>query len=236
VFNAGMLPRSRSIVVAGAVVALLGSLALAGSASARIIEIGDVEPAIESTCPGTPCVAVSRTTGYQAQVVKRKRSFLVPADGRIVAWTIGLGDPNPDQMGYFDQRFGEASASLTIMRRNKFRRKRLIHRVVGRSPVQRLTPYFGQSVQFPLATSLPVKKGFVVALTVPTWAPALTALTSDGSLWRASRAEGRCKNTSTQTAQTDIGDRVKYGCKYPARLNYSATLITSPTPTADPGD
>ena len=110
---------------------LLPSLVLAAPASARIIEIGAVEPAIESTCPGTPCVAVSRTTGYQAQVVSRKRSFLVPADGRIVAWTIGLGDPNSDQMGYFDQRFGEASASLTVMRRNKFRSKRLIHRVVG---------------------------------------------------------------------------------------------------------
>ena len=228
--------RSLSTVFVGAVLAALASLALAGPASARIIEIGDVEPAIQSTCPGTPCVALSRTTGYQAQVVKRKRSFLVPADGRIVAWTIGLGDPNPDQVGYFDQRFGEASASLTVMRRNKFRRKRLIHRVIGRSPVQRLAPYFGQSVQFPLATSIPVKKGFVVALTVPTWAPALTALTSDGSLWRASRAEGRCRNTSRQTAQTDIGDRVKYGCKYPARLNYSATLITSPTPSAGSGD
>ena len=235
VFNAGMLPRPRSTVTTGALLAALVSLALAAPASARIIEIGDVAPAIQSTCPDTPCVAMSRTTGYQAQVVKRKRSFLVPADGRIVAWTIGLGDPNADQMGFFDQRFGEASASLTIMRRNKFRRKRLIHRVVGRSPVQRLTPYFGQKVQFPLATSIPVKKGFVVALTVPTWAPALTALSDDGSLWRASRAEGRCRNTSRQTAQTDIGDRVKYGCKYPARLNYSATLITSPTPSADRG-
>lgn len=231
--------RPRSIAVTGALAALAASLAvlvLAAPASARIIEIGAVEPAIASTCPGTPCVALSRTTGYQAQVVKRKRSFLVPADGRIVAWSIGLGAPNADQLAYFDSRFGAASASLTVMRRNKFRKKRLIHRVVARSPVQSLTPYFGQKVQFPLATSLPVKKGFVVALTVPTWAPALTALTSDGSLWRASRAENRCRNTSRQTAQTDVGDRVKYGCKYPARLNYSATLITSPTPTAGSAD
>jgi hypothetical protein len=236
VFNAGMPHRPRSTAVAGAFAALVALLVLAAPASARIIEIGAVEPAIESTCPGAPCVAVSRTTGYQAQVVKRKRSFLVPADGRIVAWTIGLGAPNADQLAYFDSRFGAASASLTVMRRNKFRKKRLIHRVVGRSPVQSLAPYFGQKVQFPLATSIPVRKGFVVALTVPTWAPALTALTSDGSLWRASRAEGSCRNTSRQTAQRDIGDRVKYGCKYPARLNYSATLITSPTPTAGPGD
>jgi hypothetical protein len=230
VFNAGMLPRSRLIVLAGALtlVALVG----AAPASARIIEIGAASSAVTSTCPATPCVAVSRTTGYQAQVVNRKRSYLVPADGRIVAWTIGLGSPTADQTAFFDSRVGEASASLTILRRNKFKRKRLIHRVVGSTPVQPLARYFGQRVQFPLATSLRVRKGFVVALTVPTWAPALSQVTTDGSLWRASRAENRCRSVTRQTAQTDIGDRVRYECKYPERLNYSATLITSPTPNA----
>jgi hypothetical protein len=222
--------RSRSIFIAGA---LLAALVCAAPASARIVEVGAAGPAVESTCPGSPCVAVSRTTGYQAQVVRRKYSYVVPADGRIVAWTIGLGDPDARQIDFFEANFGRASAGLTIMRRNKFRGKRLIHRVVGQSPIQQLAPYFGQEVQFPLATSLPVKKGFVVALTVPTWAPALTGLLSDGSLWRASRSERRCGDTDRQTAQTDVGDRVLYGCKYPARLNYSATLITTPTPNDD---
>ncbi len=62
--------------------------------------------------------------------------------------------------------------------------------------------YFGQTVQFPLGRSLTVKKGYVVALTVPTWAPALTQLLDDGSSWRASRAKDKCNDTDTQTAQT----------------------------------
>lgn len=221
---------TKTLVAAGA---LLSALLLAAPASARIVEIGATGPAINSTCPGNPCVAVSRTTGYQAQVVKRKYSYVVPAHGRIVAWSIGLGNPDAAQIDFFESRFGEASAGLTVMRRNKFRRKRLIHRVVARTPIQPLSRFFGQRVQFPLHTSLRVRKGFVVALTVPTWAPSLTGLLSDGSAWRASRAAGRCDDTDRQTAQTDIGDRVRYACKYSARLNYSATLITDPTPNPE---
>ncbi len=51
--------------------------------------------------------------------------------------------------------------------------ERYFGRVTAASPLQTLTPYFGQTVQFPLTTSLEVKKGDIVALTVPTWAPAL---------------------------------------------------------------
>ena len=83
---------------------------------------------------------------------------------------------------------------------------------------------------FPLATSIPVKKGYVVALTVPTWAPALTQSLTDGSSWRASRAKGRCDDTDAQTAQTRTGQRTQYRCLYKARLTYSATLITNPRP------
>ena len=99
------------------------------------------------------------------------------------------------------------------------------------SPVLPLAPYFGQTVQFPLGRTLNVKKGYVIALTVPTWAPALTPLLTDKSAWRASRAEGKCNDTSTQTAQLALKDVAQYRCLYKARLIYSATLITRPAPT-----
>jgi hypothetical protein len=85
-------------------------------------------------------------------------------------------------------------------------------------------------VQFPLGRSLNVKKGYVVALSVPTWAPALTALLDDGSSWRASRALDACDDTERQTAQLQLGGLTQYRCLYKARLTYSATLITRPTP------
>jgi hypothetical protein len=218
-----MLHRLRPIVAAGVA---LAALACAAPASARIIEIGAAPPEATPTCPSTPCLAVSRTTGYQAKVVDSRSTYIVPADGRIVAWTISLGNPDKRQIDFFESNYGESSAGLSILRRGK----RLYHRVIAQSPVQRLQSYFGQKVQFPLETSIAVKKGQVVALTVPTWAPALTQLLSDGSSWRASRAKGKCGDTDTQTAQTRMGQRTQYRCLYKARLTYSATLITTPKP------
>ena len=221
------MPLRLRIIVAGAV---LAALTCAAPASARIIEVGSAPPDATPTCPSSPCLAVSRTTGYQAKVVDSRSVFIVPANGRIVAWTISLGKPNTRQIDFFDSNYGEASAGLTILRRGK----RLYHRVMGESPIEKLQPYFGQKVQFPLTTSIPVKKGYVVGLTVPTWAPALTQLLDNGSAWRASRAKGKCDNTDTQTAQTRLKQRTQYRCLYRAQLTYSATLITSPRPNKKP--
>jgi hypothetical protein len=218
-----MPPSLRLIAAAGAVLTVL---ACAAPASARIVEIGAAAAEATPSCPSSPCLAVSRTTGYQAKVVDSRQAYIVPAGGRIVAWTISLGNPDERQIDYFKGLYGDASASLTILRRGE----RLYHRVIAATPVQPLQSYFGQKVQFPLERSIPVKKGYVVALTVPTWAPALTQLLDDGSSWRASRAKGRCADTDSQTAQTRVGQRTQYRCLYRARLTYSATLITTPKP------
>jgi hypothetical protein len=218
-----MLHRPRLIAAAGT---LLAALVLAAPASARIIEIGATGTQATPTCPSTPCFAVSRTTGYQAKVVDSRSAYLVPRNGKIVAWTITLGSPDERQIEFFDGNFGESSAGLTILRRGK----RLFHRVIGQTPVMDLQPYFGQTVQFPLDRSIRVRRGQVVALTVPSWAPALTQSVDDGSSWRASRAKGKCADTDSQTAQTRMGDRTQYRCLYKARLTYSATLITDPRP------
>jgi hypothetical protein len=218
-----MLHRPRLIAAVGA---LLAALVCAAPASARIIEIGATATPATPTCPSSPCLAVSRTTGYQAKVVDSRAAYVVPRNGKIVAWTISLGSPDQRQIEFFEDNYGEASAGLTVLRRGK----RLFHRVMGSSPVVNLQSYFGQTVQFPLDRSISVKRGQVVALTVPTWAPALTQLVEDGSSWRASRAKNRCNDTDSQTAQADTGDRTQYRCLYRARLTYSATLITDPRP------
>jgi hypothetical protein len=217
-----MLLRQRTIVAAGTVVA---ALACAAPASARIIDIGG-KPGATPSCPAAPCYALSRTTGYQAKAVDSRSAYVVPRTGRIVAWRIGLGNPNQRQIDFFTSRFGAASAQLTVLRVGK----RLYRRVMGQSPSVKLEPYFGRSVQFPLESSIPVRRGQVIALTVPTWAPALTQVLNDGSSWRASRPKGKCSDTDTQTAQTKLNVRTQYRCLYRARLTYSATLITNPRP------
>jgi hypothetical protein len=206
----------------------LALLASAAPAQAKIIEIGKTADAQGTpTCPTSPCLAVSRTTGYQVKVGARRGLFTVPADGRLVAWSISLGNPNAKQIAFFDKGYGKSSAGITVLRPGK----RLFARVLAASPVEQLSPYFGQTVQFPLDTSIPVKKGSVIALTVPTWAPALTPLLGDGSSWRASRGKGACNDTETQTAQTKNHQLTQYRCLYKARITYSATLITAPAAT-----
>jgi hypothetical protein len=201
-------------------------LVLAGPAQARIVEIGKADEQAVPTCPASPCLAVSRTTGYQVKVGDKRGLYTVPADGKIVAWSVALGNPNAKQIDFFDKGYGAASAGISVLRQGK----RLFSRVLGASPIQRLQPYFGQTVQFPLATAIDVKKGNVVALTVPSWAPALTQLLDDGSSWRASRPKDACDDTDTQTAQLRPRALTQYRCLYRARLAYTATLITTPKP------
>jgi hypothetical protein len=208
--------------------ALVAALVTAAPAPAKIVEVGrtDATPA----CPASPCLAVSKTTGYQIKVADERGSFVVPEDGKIVAWSIALGKPTDEQIAFFDKGLGgPASARLTILRAGTT----LYSRVVSQSPVQPLAPFFGQTVQFPLGRALNVKKGYVIALTVPTWAPALTPLLTDHSSWRASRAEGKCDDTGTQTAQNALKQVAQYRCLYKARLTYSATLVTRPVPNPE---
>jgi len=212
------------------ILAAVLALAAASPASAAIVEVGKIAAEHAPSCPATPCLAVSRTTGYQAKVGADRGLFVIPQDGKIVAWTITLGKPGPRQIKFFDENLGgESAARITILRPGK----KLFSRVTGQGPLQQLAPYFGTTVQFPLGRALNVRKGYLVALTVPTWAPALAVGLGNDSSWRASRARGRCDNTSAQTAQQTLGQNVQYRCLYrTARLTYSATLITTPKPPA----
>jgi hypothetical protein len=222
VLNAGMQRTFSRLFL----LAVAAALVLPGVASAKIIEIGDVGAAATPSCPGSPCEVVSRTTAYQFRVGATRKLFKAPADGRIVAWTITLGTPGKKQRTFFEENLGGvAQAGITVLKPGA----RYFARVTASSPLSTLTPYFGQTVQFPLATSLPVLKGQVVALTVPTWAPALALGLGKDYTWRASRPKTACDDTQTQSAQSDVGDLAQYKCAYrTARLAYSATLITNP--------
>ncbi len=214
---------------------VLAALVLPASAPARVIEVGTAFTELPPpSCPSNPCFAVSRTTGYQAKVGDQRGLFQVPADGRIVAWTIRLAQPNPTQLDFFRSRLGgDPQAGISVLRTGA----RLFGRVVAASPVQTLTPYLGQTVQFPLERSIPVRRGSTIALTVPTWAPALSIGLGSDTSWRASRPRGQCDDTETQTAQTTIRALTQYRCLYQrVRLSYSATLITNPEPTAPASD
>jgi hypothetical protein len=217
---------------------LLAGLALAlvlvapTTAAARILEVGEVATKAVPSCPTSPCEVISRTTAYQTRIAATKNMFVVPADGRIVAWSITLGKPGRKQQKFFEENLGgPAQAGITILKSGD----RYYGRVLAQGTLQTLTPYFGQTVQFPLATTLAVKKGSIVALSVPTWAPALGLGLARDNVWRASRDVDACDDTQTQSAQIDLNDLSRYKCFYrTARIAYSATLITTPKPPKEP--
>ena len=220
--------KSRHLLIAS--LAAAAALGVPATAGAEIVEIGAVQPPPPPSCPARPCLAVSRTTGYQAKVGTTKAPMAVPKTGRIVAWTITLGNPGAQQTTFFNQRLGgEAEAQITIIDP----RRKLRSRVVAQGQPQKLQPYFGTTAQFALQTSLRVRQGQVVALTVPTWAPALAVGLGGDTSWRASRGRGKCEDTSAQTAQLGPNQLAQYFCLYrTARLTYSATLIPDPAKAA----
>lgn len=219
----------RSPFTALALAGTLG-LALPAIAPAELSELGTPEAGTAPACPAKPCLAISRTTGYQVKVGDKRALYTVPKDGRIVAWTITLGKPGASQTKYFNENLGgESTAQLTVLRPGN----KLYARVLAQGEPQKLAPYFGSTVQFPLEKSIPVSKGNIVALTVPTWAPALAVGQPATSSWRGSRGKGECDSFSKPTAQTKTGNVARWYCLYKtARLTYAATIVSTPEPTA----
>jgi hypothetical protein len=231
VFNAGMSRSFRHAAVA-AWAAAVGVAVVASPAAAEIIEVGDTEADNAPSCPESPCQAVSRTTGFQVRVGEERDAFVIPQDGRIVAWSISLGSPDERQTSFFEDSLGgPARAGITVLRTDD----RNFGRVVGRSGVRGLKPYFGTTVQFAMQNSIPVKAGYRVALTVPTWAPALALGLGEDAAWRAVRPDNDRTDTENQAAQLAVGLLGRYRCVYrTARLTYSATLIPDPPKAATP--
>jgi hypothetical protein len=222
----GVMTRSKKTAVA--VTAAL--LALPAAGYAAISEIGDAGGDVKPACPGSPCRAIPRTTGFQVKVGDERAVNEIKQDGRIVAWTLTLGKPGPKQTAFFNENLGgESQAQLTIIRPGKH----LYFRVMAQGEPIKLQPYFGQKVQIPLEKSIPVKKGWIVAVTVPTWAPALALDQPGTTSWRASRSKGKCDDFNSQSAQTQTNNVVRFYCLYrTARLAYSATIVSDPKPTA----
>jgi len=214
------------------VIGVLGlALALPAAAPATLAEVGVLPattPATVASCPSTPCLAVSRTTGFQVKVGSNKNPLSAPRAGSIVAWTITLGKPSASQIKFFNSaEGGPAEAGIAILRAQK--KPNLTYKLIASGPTVKLEPYFGKTAQFPLETTIPVKKGDVVALSVPTWAPALALGFGNDTSWRASRQKSQCTSTSSQTVQTSVGSSLQYFCLYQtARLTYSATLVSTP--------
>lgn len=205
--------------------ALVVSLAAAASpASAKSYELGATADAVTPSCPET-CFVVTRTTALQVRSGATKYPTTAPKSGRVVAFTLQLGELTDKQISFFNTTYGGTSrVQLTVLRGKPKR----FYEVVATTGTFRIQPFFGTTVTFPLKTTLAVRKGDVIALTVPTWAPVLAVNLAKENGWRASRPDA-CNNLVDQTAQMLLADEAQYKCLYQtARVTYSALLIETP--------
>lgn len=247
VFNAFMdrnvhlfarLHRMSVVVAAVTFTAVLAVAIGTATAAPKTTVLGAAAPATPS-CPDS-CQAIGKTTGFQTSIGKKVDPFVAPVTGKVVAWSIKLASPSDKQLEFFRGFFGgEPQARISVLKpiQNQIKAGKPIYKLRSQSPMEELTPHLGTTITFAVQAPLAVRRGQIVALTVPTWAPAFAVGQSKTTAWSASRKKGKCTNADDiklGTGHETIGQDRSYGCSYKtARLLYSATVVADPGAAPD---
>ncbi|MEX2194504.1 MAG: hypothetical protein WD844_04385 [Thermoleophilaceae bacterium] len=205
------------------ILAVIGAaLGAPAAAEARVVELGASASPPPVSCPDN-CQAIGRVTGYQLRAGTERSPFKVDRRGKIVAFSVTLGNPDQEQVEFFNDLFGGPSqVQLVILRPGSKRR----HRLTGRSEVFEVNDYFGSTPTFVLSRPVTVRRGYVVALSVPTWIPSFAVGLPESDVWRSSRDPGSCDDVRQHADQTRRGSLRTYGCIYrTAQLLYTATFV-----------
>jgi hypothetical protein len=220
-----------AVVVAACVVLIaLAASPDASNAARKVTVLGATNATPRPACPSSPCEAIGSVTGFQVTAGAVRRPFRAPYNGKIVAWNITLSKPKASQMSFFNDFYDSPpQARIAVLKLVTGSSGPPRYKLLRQSPTVVLTPYLGKSPMFALDRPLTVRAGNVVALTIPTWAPAFAVGLGDDSGWRASRQPGKCTRTTDiqqSRPQQKIGGEKRYGCFYrTARLLYTATLV-----------
>jgi hypothetical protein len=217
-----------ALAAALAAATLLAVTSDAGAARAKTLGTTDRAPAPE--CPRSPCEAVGRTTGFQLMADGERAPFKVRESGSLVAWAIDLSKPRESQRSFFGDFYESTqlgtspTARISVIKRAGDGRQ---YKLKGQSPIVDLTSSLGSRQTFTLTDPLRLRKGDMVALTIPTWAPAFAVdLAGRANRWRSSRNDGECTSRGDirkGKPQQNVGSEREYGCDYSgARLLYWA--------------
>jgi hypothetical protein len=218
------------------------ALALAPSASARVVELGAVPNGnVMPSCPADPCEAAVRVTALQGRIAGgRKNPYYIRRDGYIVAFTVQLSKPSDEQIAFFNDNFGTPpQVRLSVLRRGDTRKTRLNYRLISQSDIIDVDRYLGSRPTFVLDPPLRVKKTNWIAITVPTWAPIFANNLTSSDWWRSSRTKDHCEppRSLDQFALQELRKVSVFGCTYhKARLLYTATYVPDPQPTVKTDD
>lgn len=221
-------------LAAAALIAVLAcALALlpgaAGGAPRKVTVLGQTQSTPSPACPQSPCEAVGSVTGFQARAGTVAKPFVAPYKGKIVAWTLSLSKPKSSQMNFFNNFYGSPPEARISVIRQVPKKSPPRYQVLRQGPTENLSAFLGGDVMFALDQPLNIRQGDIVALTIPTWAPAFAVGLTDSSGWRASRKTGKCTKTADikdSRPQQKVGSKKQYGCFYKtARLLYTATVV-----------
>jgi hypothetical protein len=237
----------------------MAAVAVPAVASAANLQVGVTTSALISpTCPadaqGDNCrILLTQVTAYETLGDGVADPDTIKQSGVISSFTLGLTSTQtitPTILATEDQKYGgQPEAQLTALIPTGTAASPS-YRVVAQSEVVKLRSELGQVAEFPLTTPLPVVRGEVLALTIPTWAPVLAIeQTATQFSYSQSRAKSMittkvatktgtktervssCNTSSTvNLAQVVVGELSNYTCNFPgARIEYSALEITTPS-------
>jgi hypothetical protein len=237
-----MIDMKRSSLVSAPAIAI-GLLLVPAAAYAAIVELGatTATPLVSYMCPTTikpaSCtIILTRATALETVRDRNSYPTKVTKAGNIVAFTVGLSRLSTNtstarsDISFLDHTYGGTTQVAITVLKQVGRQSQRRWQVVAQSPIFHVQPYLGEVVQFPLATSIPVVPGEVIALTTPTWAPVLVInQPSSRFAYRQSRS-ANCNNPpSSSQAQLRMNQSATYTCNYPGtRVEYSATEVTAP--------
>jgi hypothetical protein len=171
-----------------------------------------------------------RQTGFQAKVGTTKSITTAPTDGDIVAWTLPLAAVSAAQVTDVNSRYGGAPRVAIVILAPL---GKSMFKVVQKGPLLDVTKYLGTTPTFALPTALPIKKGQIVGITVPTWAPVIQLGLGADTSWRSTRPVKDVvqENFASQRALVGNATTGSFAALYQrARLTYSATFVPTPIP------
>jgi hypothetical protein len=186
------------------------------------------------------CQVVGSVTGFQQMAAGKRHRFTMPKTGKIVAWSVDVANPNhyeekafgsPDFFGT-KALGGDPTARLAVLKKEPHSHMKLVRQ----SATVDLESSEGTKQFITLHKPLKAKKGSIIGITFPTWAPVLAfnSKVAKHNSWRASRKSGKCQSSNPDEnrqlainakPQTKEGSVREYGCSYNGRILYWAYYV-----------
>jgi hypothetical protein len=233
-----------ALAFAALCVALVGVVAVSLAGAKQALVLGKTRHTPAPDCPKDtaqrPCEGIGSVTGFPLVADGERRPMNVHHNGKLVAWAIDLSRPKKSQRNFFgslfkSSRYGKTPTARIAVIKHKGRTK---YKLLRQSPVVKLAGALGHKQLFTLDRPLTVRKGQIVALTVPTWASNFSShISRRRNKWRGSRSGHNCSPKSSNIRdikafarrsrpQQKVGSVRGYGCDYTsARLLYWAYYV-----------